>query len=525
MSHPETVAELVEKIKTYPSHQLCCVIENEVSDYQTLLTQVEGLSCYLQGHGVKKGDRVAIWVPNRIEWVVALLAVGRIGAILVPINCRFKESEAKYVLKHSESKVLITQSSFLTNQYLDIVMSWNVATNELEPFRSEELPDLKYLLWIGDHSPKQAATWDNAVATKSDLEKVTCIPNDPVLIQYTSGTTSFPKGALLTHFGLLRNAYDVGQRMHIERNDKVFCAGPFFHIGGVTMQVLLSLIYQVPFYSLAHFTPAKSLEMIKTHQCTTYSGIDSLFLLVMELENFKREDFSSVRTGWTTGTTETVKLIKEKMGIEDILLVYGLSEASPNVGMCDIDDPLEKRLTSCGRAHPSCEIAIIDPISLEFLPAGRRGEIVTKGYNVMLEYYKSEKETKKVFHDSWLRTGDLGSLDEDGYIYFHGRIKEIIRVGGENFSPEEVEGILYEHPFIEQVALLGVPDKRYGEIPVAIIKKKAAIELTHEQVLTYLKGKIASFKIPKKIIFVSEFPMTESGKIKKNKLKEELLSM
>jgi acyl-CoA synthetase (AMP-forming)/AMP-acid ligase II len=524
MKNPRSFVELVDDLQTYPGNKLCCVIDDKEFDYKTLVSQVHGLSSYLQEYGVKKGDRVAVWLPNCFEWVVTVLAVGRIGAILVPLNSRFKDSEAKYVLGHSKSKVLITQSSFFNYNYRNIVMSWNINQTS-KSFDSEELPDLKSLIWVGGEVPLEAENWNTAVSNDRNYTRIDCSKSDSILIQYTSGTTSFPKGALLSHYGILNNAYNVGARMHISSEDKVFSGGPFFHIGGVTMQVLLSLIYQVPFYTQSYFVPELALAMVKKHQCTVYSGIDSLFLLVKELKTFKKEDFSSVRTGWTTGSPEILKLIKENMGIDDILCIYGLSEASPNVGMCDIDDPLEKRLMSCGRAHPSCEIGIIDPTTFEFLPPGSQGEIVTRGYNVMSEYFGNKKETEKVFLKEWLMTGDLGSMDECGYLYFHGRIKEILRVGGENFSPQEIEGILYEHPSIEQVALIGFPDRKYGEIPVAIVKGKPGVHLSLDQIIEYLKGKVAGFKIPKKLILVEEFPMTESGKIQKIKLMEQLLNV
>ncbi|MBU8918851.1 AMP-binding protein [Neobacillus sp. 114] len=524
MHSPKTFNELLGRIQTYPGNKLCSVIDDIEYKYENLVSQVNGLSKYLQEIGIKKGDRVAVWLPNCFEWVVSLLAVGSIGAILVPLNTRFQDTEAKYVLGHSKSKVLITRAKFLNNSYLDKIISWN-STNDPFTYDSRELPFLKNLIWIGEEAPNIGESWKSAVTNDGIYEKVESSDYDPVLIQYTSGTTSFPKGALLTHCGLLQNAYYVGARMNITSEDKVFSAGPFCHIGGVTMQVLLALIYQVPFFSQAYFVPEQAAAMVKKYKCTTYSGIDSLFLLVMELSSFQKDDFSSIRTGWTTGSPEITKLIKEKMGIEDILCIYGLSEASPNVGICDINDPIEKRLNSCGRAHPSCEIRIMDPSTFEFLPPGKEGEIVLKGYNLMLEYFENKEETEKVFYNGWLRTGDLGRMDEDGYLYFLGRIKEIIRVGGENFSPQEVEGLLYEHPNIEQVALIGIPDDKYGEIPVALVKQKAGTLLSLEVIQLFLKGRVASYKIPKKLIIVDQFPMTESGKIQKAKLKDELLNV
>lgn len=524
MSHPETTEQLLARIETYGREGLACVIDDGEFGYGELAGAARGLCGYLREIGVERGDRVAIWLPNRFEWVVALLAVGSIGAILVPINARFREAEAAYVLRQSKSKALIAQTSFTKIEYRDKVANWFPG---LEGDRARELgdeiPSLERVIWIGGDAPAGAHPWEEAVAWSGEPLAAGCRGTDPALIQYTSGTTSFPKGALLTHYGLLHNAYIVGERMHIGEEDRVFCGGPFFHIGGVTMQVLLSLIFEVPFYTLSRFEPSAAYEMVAKHGCTTYSGIESLFLMVRNLDHFEKEGFASVRTGWMTGSPETVGLVREEMGIEDILCIYGTSETSPNVAICDVDDSLEKRLSSCGRAHPGCEIRIADPETLEFLPPGERGEIVTRGYNVMLKYYGKPDETGEVFFgDGWLRTGDMGSMDEDGYLYFHGRYKEIIRVGGENFSPEEVEGILYEHPAVKRVALVGVPDEDYGEIPVAVIETGAGSTVGIEQVRDYLSDRVAGFKIPRRVELVDDFPMTESGKIQKFKLRERL---
>lgn len=524
MSHPRTIEQLLTQIESYPQQGLGCVISNQEYNYDELTSAARGLSGYLREIGVEQGDRVAIWLPNCFEWVVSLLAVGSIGAILVPINARFQEDEAAYVLRQSESKVLIAQTSFMKMEYRNKVASWFPG---LEGDRAQEagkeIPSLNQVIWVAGDAPKGAHSWQETVNWSGHPPVVECGAMDPMLIQYTSGTTAFPKGALLSHYGVLHNAYIVGTRMHIGREDRVFCGGPFFHIGGVTMQILLSLIFEVPFYALDRFEPSAAYEMVAKYRCTTYSGIESLFLMVRNLEHFEKDDFASVRTGWMTGSPETVSLVREEMGIEGVLCVYGTSETSPNVAICDLGDPLEKRLSSCGRAHPECEIAIIDPDTLEFLSPGERGEIVTRGYNVMLEYYGKPDETAGVFlGNGWLRTGDMGSMDADGYLYFHGRYKEIIRVGGENFSPEDVEGVLYEHPAVEQVALVSIPDDTYGEVPIAIVKTKSGSTLGTEEVRDYLSGRVAGFKIPRRTEIVDHFPMTESGKIQKLKLREQI---
>lgn len=525
MNHPEIIGRLVERLGSYPREGLACVVGDRGFSYGELVDASRSVAGYLNGIGIGRGDRVAIWLPNSFEWVASLLAVGSIGAILVPVNARFQRDEAAYVLRQSGSKALIARTSFAGMEYRDKVARW-FPNLEGDGARGEDerIASLEHVVWVGGDAPAGAHSWEEAVSWEGEPPAAGCQKMDPLLIQYTSGTTSFPKGALLTHYGVLHNAYMVGDRMHIGPDDKVFCGGPFFHIGGVTMQVLLSLIFGVPFYTLDRFDPTAAFETVARHGCTTYSGIESLFLMVRNLEHFDKEAFSTVRTGWMTGSPETVKLVREEMGIEDILCIYGTSETSPNVAICDLDDPLEKKLSSCGRAHPDCEIGIADPDTSELLPPGAKGEIVTRGYNVMLEYYGKPEETDAVFlEDGWFRTGDMGSMDADGYLYYHGRYKEIIRVGGENFSPEEVEGILYEHPAVEQVALVGMPDETYGEVPVAVVRTRTGRTLDAEEVREYLGDRVAGFKIPRRVEEVEDFPMTESGKLQKFRLKERLL--
>lgn len=522
MDNPRNFQELLKNLKKMPQDSVCCVIDNKSYSYKNLIENVEVVAANLKRLGIDKEDKIAVWLPNCFEWVVLLLAAGQIGAILVPLNSRFRSDEAQYVLKHSGSKILFTQSTFLNNNYGEIVSSWNNGNNEV--FSSNLLNELKYVAFIDADAPAFAFHWSDFLSSSS-LPLITeeISGDDSILIQYTSGTTSFPKGALLSQYGVLNNGFQLGERLHITSEDKVFSGGPFGHVGGVTMQVLMSLTKGAPFYTISHFEPLKAFNFVKKHQCTTYSGIDSLFVLLMEHPSFNKEEFKSVRTGWTTGSLELVKVIKEKMGIPGLLCSYGLSEASPNVSVCDLDDPLEKQQTTCGRAHIGCEIRILDTETLTFLGHNQQGEIVTRGYNVMKEYYKNPEETKKAFHGEWLRTGDIGSIDEDGYLYFHGRLKDIIRVGGENFSPQEIEGILHELVQVELAVVIGIPDEKYGEIPIAVIKPtKEHTDLTIDGIKEYLKPRVASFKIPKKLIITDQLPMTESGKIQKNRLKENL---
>lgn len=525
VGYPETIERLLENMQSYPRDQLACVIGDRKFSYGEMIDASIGLARYLLEFGVGKGDRVAVWLPNSFAWVASLLAVGSIGAILVPVNSRFQESEASYVLRQSGSKVLITQTSFGKTNYRDKVARWFPSLEgEATHGGDESIASLEQVVWVGGDTPAGAHSWEKAISWQGESPAGGCRETEPVLIQYTSGTTSFPKGALLTNQAILNNAYFVGERMHIGPGDKVFCGGPFFHIAGITMQVLMSLVFRVPFYTLEQFDASAAYKMVSEHGCTTYSGIESLFLMVRNLEGFDKREFVTVRTGWMAGSPETVRLVREEMGVEDIMCVFGTSETSPNVTICDVDDPAEKKRLSCGRPHPGCEVAVLDPASLEPLPPGERGEIVTRGYNVMLEYYGKPDETDEVFLEGgWFRTGDMGSMDPDGYLYYHGRYKEIIRVGGENFAPEEVEGMLAEHADVEQVSLVGVPDETYGEVPVAVIRSRPGSNLGVEEVREYLTGRVAGFKIPRKVEEVEEFPMTESGKVQKFRLRDQIM--
>lgn len=530
-AHSLTFKDLVLQLERYPKENHCLFIGDTAFTYGDLTKSVHSLAIALRKLGVAKGDRVAAWLPNCFEWVVALLAVGKIGAILVPVNTRFKTDEAQYILSQSESKVVIMQPSFLKHNYLQSLAAWvpDMDQRRTGRIRSTALPSLEHVICLGEQPPSGTISWTEAMQYEDETMEADIVIDkyDPVLIQYTSGTTSFPKGALLTHYGLLHNAYNVGKRMHITNQDRLFSASPYAHIGGVTMHVLMSLINGAPFYTVEYFDPERIMNIVSEQRCTVYSGIDSLFLLVIEHPAYKKQYFAHVRVGWTTGSPKTIKLISEKTGIKDLLCIYGLSESSPNVTICDIDDPLPKKQQTVGRPHDGTEVCIVDPDTRRQLPAGTKGEIAVRGYQVMLGYYNKAKETEAVLSsDGWLYSGDMGELDHEGYLYYYGRYKEIIRVGGENFSPQEVEGLLYEHPLIEQAAVVGIPNGTYGEIPVAVVRKKEhPAALTEEEVIRYLKDKLAHFKVPRHVHFVPEFPMTESGKIQKYKLQESLLAL
>ncbi len=496
--------------------------------------EVDRLARGLLALGVASGERVALWLANVPEAALAEFAVAKIGAILVPINTRFKEGELEYVLRQSEAATLITMERFGDTEYEAIVRTLCPETSVCAPghLRSSRLPRLKRLITLGAGAPGMFAYTDVlALGAESRWElalrrrEAEVRPDDVVLIQYTSGSTAFPKGVMLSHDQTLRNAFIMAGRAGLEESDRVLSAMPMFHIGGSVCALLGAVTRGYVLHVMTKFDAGETLRLFEEERITAYIGIETMFLMLRDHPDFSRRDRSSLRKGWAAGSPTLLRLIAEEIGISSVCSVYGLSECSPNVCITDWRDSLEKRVGTNGRPHPGVEVEIRDPQTGERLAPGQPGEICVRGYVVMKGYYNMPEETARTIDpDGWLHTGDRGLLTEDGYLVFLGRCKDVLRVGGENVSALEVENFLLTHPAVVAAAVVGVPDPRWGEVPAAFVQLKEGEPVTEDDVIAYCREHLAPFKVPRYVRFVREFPMTGSGKIQKFLLREHLLA-
>ena len=487
--------------------------------------------------GARPDDKVGILLPNCCEWVAWAHAATGIGAVIVPVNSRFRQDELAYQLKASDTRVLILQRKVGETDFLAMVLNLVPELNSAAPgtWRSDAFPELRHIVCLdavpGDvagvltgadvgrmASPKMAET------VRQAQDKVR--PRDPSIIQYTSGTTAFPKGAVLSHYGTARNAFHMNERLHIGAEDRIFVPGPFFHVAGTTLGILLGLLSGATIHTLPRFDPSAVLDTIEKKRITIYNGVDSLFITLLKHPGFRRSALSSVRGGWIASSPDIVRMVHRDMGLQGITNVYGISEASPNVTVCDLDDPIDLRAETCGYPHPDCEVKIIDPDTGAHLPAGHGGEICLRGYLLMLGYYKNPVETAKAIDaEGWLHTGDRGLLRPSGALEYNGRIKDMLRVGGENLAPAEVEEVLCQHPKVRQAAVVGIPDERLVEVPAAVLELKPGEQCTVEEIVAYCKGRLAAYKVPRAVAFVETLPMTGSGKIQKFRLRQDVFNV
>jgi fatty-acyl-CoA synthase len=483
--------------------------------------------------GIKKGDNVAIWASNVPEWVILQFATAKIGAILVTVNTAYKSAELEYLLNQSDSTTLFMVKSWKDSDYVETLAS---VVPELADSRPGELdnprvPFLKTVVMIGDETPagmlnfRQIVDLGNGV-TDGELAAVesTVGIHDTINMQYTSGTTGFPKGVMLTSYNLVNNGFHIGECMKFSEKDRLCIPVPFFHCFGSVLAVMASVTHGTAMVPVEIFDPLKVLQTIEAEKCTAVHGVPTMFIAELEHPEFSRFDLSTLRTGIMAGSVcpiEIMKRVVRDMHMTDITIVFGQTESSPGITQSRTDDPLELRVATVGRALPGAEVKIIDIETGATLPPGKQGELCARGYMVMKGYYKMPEETAKVIDaDGWLHTGDLAIMDENGYCKITGRIKQMIIRGGENIYPKEIEEYLYTHPKISDVQIYGVPDRKYGEQVMASIIMKKGMEMSEEEVREFCRGKIANYKIPKYVKFVDAYPMTASGKIQKFKMRD-----
>ncbi|MBB6402289.1 fatty-acyl-CoA synthase [Methanococcus maripaludis] len=483
--------------------------------------------------GIKKGDHIGIWARNVPDWLTFMFATAKIGVVLVTVNTAYKSHELAYVMKQSDMKALAIIDSFRDVNYLDILYELvpELKTSQRGKLNSEEFPYLKNVIYVGQekhrgmYNTNELMLLGKYVSDEKLIEAKKGLNSDDVInMQYTSGTTGFPKGVMLTHKNILNNGYYIGEKQKFTEKDRLCLPVPLFHCFGIVLGVLALLTHGGTLVMLEIFDPLLVLAAIQKEKCTAVYGVPTMFIAEFSHPMFEMFDLSSLRTGIMAGSTcpiEAMKKVMSDMYMREITISYGLTEASPVFTMTSVDDPLEKRVESVGKAMPHCEVKIIDPETGETLAPGNVGEICCRGYNVMKGYYKMPEKTAEVIEkDGWLHSGDLAVEDKDGYYKIVGRIKDMIIRGGENIYPREIEEFLYTMPGINDAQVVGIPDEKYGEIVGAFVIPKEGYEIKEEGVRDFALEKIARYKVPKHVFVVDEFPMTASGKIQKFKLTE-----
>ena len=483
--------------------------------------------------GINRGDHVAIWATNVPEWVVAQFATGKMGAVLVTVNTNYKAFELEYILKQSDATTLILIDGWKDSSYTGMVNELCPELAESEPGKldSERLPVLKNVIYIGDSCPPGMFSWSQLMEMGGSVpdaelnERQKSLQADDVInMQYTSGTTGFPKGVMLTHKNIVNNAIAVSNCMNFTYRDRLCIPVPFFHCFGCVLGTLTCVVAAATMVPIVSYNPVQVLEAIEKERCTAVHGVPTMFIAELNLEGFAKYDLSALRTGIMAGSPcpiETMKQVVETMGASEITITYGQTESAPAITMTRTNDPIDLRVTTVGRNIPGVEVKIVDPETGQEVPRGVQGELCARGYNVMKGYYKLPEATHAAIDDEgWLHTGDLATMDEQGYCKITGRVKDMIIRGGENIYPREIEEFLYTHPMILDVQVVGVPDIKYGEEVIAYIRLREGEKMTEEEIKDYCQGKIARYKIPRYVQIIEEFPMTASGKIQKYKLRE-----
>ena len=484
------------------------------ANYSEFLAQVEQVAKALMAHGIRRGDRVGIWSPNRYEWVLVQYATALMGAIMVNINPGYKLSGLRYALEQSRIDLLIASSHFRKTDYIKML--------------DELRPDCLY--------PKQTviidrdwATFLSSASQVSDArlaEREASLQfDDPVNIQYTSGTTGYPKGATLSHHNILNNGFFIGERLKYTEKDIVCLPVPFYHCFGMVLGNMAIVTHGACIVIPGEFfDPEQVLQTVENERCTSLYGVPTMFIAELDLPDFAKYNLKSLRTGIMAGAPcpiDTMRKVQSLMNMTEICVCYGMTETSAVSTESCTDDPLELRVTTVGTVHPHVEIKIIDPESGAIVPRGTAGELCTRGYSVMLGYWDNPEDTKAIIDETrWLHSGDIAVMDENGYVSIVGRIKDLIIRGGENISPKEIEDFLIVHEGVSDVQVIGVYSEKYGEEVMAWIKPRPGYNVSAESLHTYCKGRIATFKIPRYWKFVDAFPMTVTGKIRKIEMRE-----
>ena len=529
----DTIGVFLEKTaEKYPNNEF--IVFSEVRwSFSVFNERVDRLARGLLHIGITPGDHVGIWANNIPDWLTFFFALAKIGAVLVPLNTSFKRHDAEYVIADSDMKALALVDRFRDSNYREIALELIPEMQETAPgqLQSKCFPKLQTLIHLGSQNypgmfnTKELLRHGDNVSVqeyRKITESVSC--HDVINIQYTSGTTGFPKGVMLTHHNILNNGYYIGERQCFTEKDRLCLPVPLFHCFGISLGVMVALTHATTMVLLEGFDPGKILASVQKEKCTALYGVPAMFIAELNHPKLRQFDLSSLRTGIMAGAPcprETMRQVMEKMNMKEITIAYGLTESSPVITQTDVNDPIDKQVETIGKKHLHTEVKIIAPETGEELGPNKTGEICCRGYNVMKGYYKKPEATAQIIDaEGWLHTGDLGEVDDEGYYKITGRLKDMIIRGGENIYPREIEEFLFTLEGVQAAQIVGVPDYKRGEIVVAFIIPKEGQSLTESRLRAMMRNDIASYKIPRHFFFVEEFPMTPSGKVQKYKLRK-----
>ena len=530
-----TVGKMLEKMAiTLPNHLAVKYTDRDYErTYREFNTEVDVIAKGFLKAGIKKGDHVAIWATNVPEWMLTLFATAKIGAVLVTVNTNYKVYELEYLLKQSDSVAIVMTGGFKSTNYVEIINDLVPTLKDSAPgqLEFEKLPFLRSVIFAGEETPAGMMNFSELYELSKDCtneefadiyENLDC--HEIINMQYTSGTTGFPKGVMLTHYNIVNNGKQIGDCMKFTEHDKLCICVPFFHCFGLVLAIMASYTHGTAMVPIDAFSPLKVMDALQNERCTAVHGVPTMFIAMLEHPEFKNYDFSSMRTGIMAGSPCPVKVMSdvvEQMNMREITIVYGQTEASPGCTQTTTDDSLELRVSTVGRAFPGIECKIVDAETGKDLPPNTQGEFCARGYNIMRGYYKMPEATANAIdEDGWLHTGDLAVMDENGYYKITGRIKDMIIRGGENIYPKEIEEFIYTHEQVKDVQVIGVPSKDYGEEVMACIILREGATVTEDEIKDFVRANMARHKTPSYVKFVDSFPMTASGKIQKFKMRE-----
>lgn len=502
--------------------------------YGQLRQASEQVAKALIGLGIKKGDTVALWATNVPEWVLLQLGSAKMGAVLVTVNTQYQASELEYLLKQSDSTAIFLVERFKQSDYLGIL---NAVLPELaeqpsgKPFQFASLPKLRRAVVMSERSSPGILNWGEFLALGAHVSddqlrayQEATSPEEVINIQYTSGTTGFPKGVMLTHINIVNNANAVADAMNLKEDDRLCFPVPLFHCFGCVMSSLACVTKGATMVPVEYFEPHVVLQAVEKEHCTALQGVPTMFIAELETLKTKAYDTKTLRKGIMAGSpcpVEVMKQVINTMGMEEVTIAYGQTESSPVITQTRIDDPLERRVGTVGRSLDGVEVKIVDPATGEAVASGQQGELCARGYSIMAGYYNMPEASRQAIdEDGWLHTGDLAMMDEEGYCNITGRLKDMIIRGGENMYPREIEEFLYRHPKIADVQVVGLPDLKYGEEVCSVIRLREGEKATAEEIREFCRGQIAYNKIPRYVEFVQDYPVTASGKIQKYRLRE-----